>query len=537
GNYWSDVARGTVSGFASGVTVAAMRGGKIEMAQIARDAFGNALGESLAAKNTSADTNPFSLARPGERVDFNLHGKVLGDEPSLPRSADDVLEPEIPYLLAAGPGYSGMARPVRQFSPIAAAYLFDGGYQRYFGKVYDSMSGTTVDYKDSSNMASDYRYVTWTALNTNTLDTTENRQRYLNEVSSAGVTAENGKYSSLLPVRPGSTGESLTQEIIYQMGSAFSDQYHANPELRQYVYQLTSDTHDGQLLNVTGLYGASVQETIKRAAQDPDTFYGNFASGDGKLFTGDGLGAKAGNAIFAFAANEALSYKIANDELAPPALRITKGVELAKDVIGAVLDVGLAYDAAKLAFFAGKIALPVVRGGFEGLTNFLRASVESWSPAGGAAFTNLKKMLPQYIGEETGAVWGTKVKYLNETERLKYQLDIKDGKLYDSTGSLFDTANAKSAFGGKGNAIFVMDENGAIYASKVQTVGKFHHSSFLSGEPVATAGELIVENGVLKEVTRRSGHYQPTANQLNQFLDKLRGSGVNLNNVKVGAGF
>ncbi|MFZ6876587.1 hypothetical protein ACO0LF_31535, partial [Undibacterium sp. Di27W] len=42
GNYWSDVARGTVSGFASGVTVAAMRGGKIEMAQIARDAFGNA---------------------------------------------------------------------------------------------------------------------------------------------------------------------------------------------------------------------------------------------------------------------------------------------------------------------------------------------------------------------------------------------------------------------------------------------------------------------------------------------------------------
>ncbi|MFZ6872681.1 hypothetical protein ACO0LF_11495, partial [Undibacterium sp. Di27W] len=53
GNYWSDVARGTVSGFASGVTVAAMRGGKIEMAQIARDAFGNALGSSLAGSNIS----------------------------------------------------------------------------------------------------------------------------------------------------------------------------------------------------------------------------------------------------------------------------------------------------------------------------------------------------------------------------------------------------------------------------------------------------------------------------------------------------
>ncbi len=53
-DYGARVARGTVSGFASGVAVAAMRGGKIEMAQIARDAFGNALGESLAAGNVSS---------------------------------------------------------------------------------------------------------------------------------------------------------------------------------------------------------------------------------------------------------------------------------------------------------------------------------------------------------------------------------------------------------------------------------------------------------------------------------------------------
>lgn len=142
-----------------------------------------------------------------------------------------------------------------------------------------------------------------------------------------------------------------------------------------------------------------------------------------------------------------------------------------------------------------------------------------------------------YIGEETGAVWGTKVKYLDNVERQQYQLNIKNGKLYDVEGNLFDTANTRSAFGGKGNAIFVMDEHGSIYASTVHSPGKFHHSSLLSGQPVASAGEIVVENGALKEVTRRSGHYQPTSEQLEQFSHNLNNSGVNMNNVNIGAGF
>jgi len=150
---------------------------------------------------------------------------------------------------------------------------------------------------------------------------------------------------------------------------------------------------------------------------------------------------------------------------------------------------------------------------------------------------NLQQMDHQFVGEETGAVWGTKVKYLNVDERLHYQVQIKDGKLFDAQGNLFDTASAHSAFGGSGNAIFIMDESGNIYASTVHSVGKFHHSSFLSGQPVASAGEIVVEQGIVKEVTRRSGHYQPTAEQLNQFLDRLNKSGIDLSNVNVGAGF
>lgn len=48
-----------------------------------------------------------------------------------------------------------------------------------------------------------------------------------------------------------------------------------------------------------------------------------------------------------------------------------------------------------------------------------------------------------------------------ETERQQYKLSIKNEKLYDSSGSPFDTSNASSVFsGGSGSAIFVMDEYG-----------------------------------------------------------------------------
>lgn len=152
-------------------------------------------------------------------------------------------------------------------------------------------------------------------------------------------------------------------------------------------------------------------------------------------------------------------------------------------------------------------------------------------------FKNLQPMNPSYVGEETGAVWGTKVKYLNAEERLEYQVQVDNGKMYDSEGELFDTSSASSAFGGDGNAIFVMDESGNIYASSLHAVGKFHHSSFLSGQPVASAGEIVVDKGVIKEITRRSGHYQPTEEQLDQFLHRLDQSGIDLTEVNVGAGF
>ena len=152
-------------------------------------------------------------------------------------------------------------------------------------------------------------------------------------------------------------------------------------------------------------------------------------------------------------------------------------------------------------------------------------------PLGGYKEINMQS---KYLGEETGAVWGTKVKYLTNVEREAYKLQIKDGKLFTSDGVPFDTSGTSRI---NGKAIFVMDKNGNIFASNVQEIGLFHHSSFLAGGPVAAAGEISVSNGIVKAVTLRSGHYQPPVSYLYQFLLQLRKMGIDISKIEIERGF
>lgn len=150
----------------------------------------------------------------------------------------------------------------------------------------------------------------------------------------------------------------------------------------------------------------------------------------------------------------------------------------------------------------------------------------------------LKEMDKMFLKEETGKGWCAPkaVKYLNKYERIEFKLSVKEGKIYDNSGNLFDTTDAGNLFG-DGKAIFVMDENGQIFASKYQEFGEFHHSSFLSGNPVASAGELKVTKGVIEEVTRKSGHYRPPEDINKQLIKVLEEKGVNTKNIKLSDGF
>ena len=140
-------------------------------------------------------------------------------------------------------------------------------------------------------------------------------------------------------------------------------------------------------------------------------------------------------------------------------------------------------------------------------------------------------MNPRFVGEHVpgNQIWGgSGVKYLTDEERGAYQLSVKDGKLYDADGNLFDTSGAMTVHSGQGRAIFVMDENGNLYASNYQEVGAFHHSSLLAGDPVAGAGELQVSNGDIQVISDKSGHYMPGRRYTMQTVDYLRGLGLNI---------
>lgn len=136
---------------------------------------------------------------------------------------------------------------------------------------------------------------------------------------------------------------------------------------------------------------------------------------------------------------------------------------------------------------------------------------------------------PQYAGENLpgNTVWpGSRVVYLNETERAAFKLTIRDGKLYDADGNLFDTSGASTLHSGSGRAIFVVDQNGDMYAADFQVRGVFHHSSFLAGGDVAGAGEIEVSNGEIQLITNNSGHYLPTKAMTDQVVSYLESQGV-----------
>ncbi|ECY7603715.1 TPA: hypothetical protein ACWV7F_004477 [Salmonella enterica subsp. enterica serovar Muenchen] len=122
------------------------------------------------------------------------------------------------------------------------------------------------------------------------------------------------------------------------------------------------------------------------------------------------------------------------------------------------------------------------------------------------------------------------VKYMNHEEREHYSIYISRGKFYNRNGMEFSTLNMESDRAGKGWGIYVRDAKNKIYINKHQR-NVFHHSSFLAGGPILSAGELSINNGILVGITNKSGHYKPDDENFLDMLAYLKTRGVNLCNV------
>jgi len=118
-----------------------------------------------------------------------------------------------------------------------------------------------------------------------------------------------------------------------------------------------------------------------------------------------------------------------------------------------------------------------------------------------------------------------------------FRVFVANGRLYRAdNGTAFDTTLGTTLRPGPNRAIFAMDSQGNLYASLVEIIARFHHSSLLAGRPAAGAGEIVAEAGRLLEISGRSPTYSLTDTELDQVLAVLAADGLPTGDVVVHRG-
>ncbi len=138
-----------------------------------------------------------------------------------------------------------------------------------------------------------------------------------------------------------------------------------------------------------------------------------------------------------------------------------------------------------------------------------------------------------WFGPEGRLLWPEtlKLRVVYDAELAKQnatRITIKNGgRLHTPDGKFLDTAKFVTHFSGPGKAIYVMSATGNLHVHS-HSVGHFHHSSLLAGAPVAGAGEIEVQRGLITWLSNKSGHYRPGRDHLLQVLGMLQSKGVDL---------
>lgn len=123
-----------------------------------------------------------------------------------------------------------------------------------------------------------------------------------------------------------------------------------------------------------------------------------------------------------------------------------------------------------------------------------------------------------------------RVPYFSAAERRFYEVTVHEGKLY-WRGKLLNTEHPVEG-APKSTFIFVMAKDGTLYAApNGGTTQNIHHSSFLAGHPAASAGTMVVVDGVVQKITNKSGHYGHRAGKMRQVLAELERRGIDTEHV------
>ncbi len=150
--------------------------------------------------------------------------------------------------------------------------------------------------------------------------------------------------------------------------------------------------------------------------------------------------------------------------------------------------------------------------------------------------------------------------YLKRAEAEKYRLIFKDKKVYmlpwwenktnitadqtinleiGNTSHAYEKSPDKEWLATKNEAGFAMSMSRTFYVAPHGPTGnpydpkQFYHSSYLAGQTVLCSGSIVIEEGIVKRLTNKSGHYQPTATHLLHALSGLATVGITNDNIVI----
>lgn len=131
-----------------------------------------------------------------------------------------------------------------------------------------------------------------------------------------------------------------------------------------------------------------------------------------------------------------------------------------------------------------------------------------------------KNDIPQTFFKE-GELSLSNVQFLNEAERKKYEMCV------DEEGLISNGHQHHPSTGDKPTYMFIVSPENQIYLG-VHNLGKFHHSSFLSGGSVLGAGAMVIQKGKITKILDKSGHYEPSEAMMIQAIEALINTGTDL---------
>jgi len=132
-----------------------------------------------------------------------------------------------------------------------------------------------------------------------------------------------------------------------------------------------------------------------------------------------------------------------------------------------------------------------------------------------ACVYQLKELREQYRGEGVGdsPILEYSTLYLDREQRQKYRVQIQKGRLLIGANHFVHTLEG----GLPVRAKFYMDEVGDLFIlePEIKRALQFiypglgiHHSTLSGGGPVAAVGDVVVQDGIVLEISDESSHYR-----------------------------